>query len=1153
MKIWDISIRQPVFMTMILAAGIIMGVFSYFRMPVDVFPSVEFPIVAVITVYPGAGPTEVEEQVTKKLEAELSTIGGVDQVNSTSSEGVSTIIIQFNLNQSADKVSQEVREKVNILRNSLPTGIQEPIIRRFNPSDQAIMLFGVADTTGRLSPVELRQLVEDTVQAPLQRVPDVAAVDVEGGLVREVKINLNIAAMQARKISPQQVSGALQTENINIPGGALVENSREVTLRTPGNFQTLEDIRNVIISNRGTPIYLRDVADVVDGFETRESLTRLNGQESIVVSIRKQSGSNTVAVVDNVKAELEPIIAANPDLDIVIASDQAVQVRRSIDGAIEDLLWGSLLASLVVFFFFGDLRSTIVTIAGLPVIMISTLFFMQLSGIGLNNISLLALALVVGLVIDDAIVVRENILRWLNKGYKPREAASLGTEEVFLPVLATTATVMAVFLPVAYAQGIIGRFFVAFGFTVCIAMAISFFESLTMAPMLSAYFFNAKDDDDRKVTEQDDHEHAQENSWLNRFYGGFLGWALRYKWLSILITIVIVVASLYSTRFLDLAFVPAVDQHEINMSIRLPAGTPLEASQREAIKIEEILRQHPAVEDIFTTVGATGAPERLTFFLRLNEESTTRIVMDEIRQPLANAPGLSFTQGGGPGGATTDIGVEVRGLENVEYEALGQQAQAVLEQLQTIPGIVDLDMSYKPGRPETRFVIDRQKAAELGLSTAQIGATIRTLVNGDVVTTFRGEGTEADIRMQLNEESRTSVEDILNLSFLTPAGRLIPLRQVATVALATGPNQIARIDRQPVINITMNVAGRKVPGATTDVTNLVNVITPPAGITVALGGQAQQQTDGFRDLGLAMLLSVVFIYMVLASQFNSFIQPILIMLALPLAIIGALLALLITGFPLDLTAFIGFIMLMGLVTKNSILLVDFANREREKGIEANEAMRRAGPIRLRPILMTSLSLILAMIPVALGLSAGGEFRQAMAIAIMGGMVTSTLLTLVVVPVVYGMVIGFLDRVGARRRARREAKEVARRDSRRTDQETLPQPVSALAIVTAPIEPLQDAPSATNGKVQPTPNGLPHEPVTQESITVATKHQPTASTTSQPVSPKPAPPAVSTSGAHSGTKPLPKGLRLQGDGQTPPELTLRQQGGERSVYDLKPDQ
>jgi HAE1 family hydrophobic/amphiphilic exporter-1 len=1029
MRIWDLSIRQPVFMTMILTAGMVMGVFSYFRMPVDVFPNVEFPIVAVITVYPGAGPEEVEDQVTKRLEEELGAIGGIDQVQSTSAEGVSTIVLQFDLNQSADKVSQEVREKVNILRNQLPSGIQEPVVRRFNPSDQAIMRLGVADKTGQLSPVELRTLVENKIQAPLQRVPDVAAVDVAGGQEREIRINLDIQAMQARKISPQQVQQALQTENLNIPGGALVNDGREVTLRTPGNFQTLEDIRNVIVSNRSAPVYLRDVAEVVDGFKSRESLTRLNGQESVVVNVRKASGSNTVAVVDGLKETLEPIREENPDLDIVIASDQAVQVERSIDGAVEDLLWGSLLAAIVVLLFFRELRSTIVTVAGLPVIMIATLFFMHQSNIGLNNISLLALALVVGLVIDDAIVVRENILRWLHKGYSPREAASKGTEEVFLPVLATTATVMAVFLPVAYAQGIIGRFFVAFGLTVSIAMAVSFFESLTMAPMLSAYFFSAKEGKGEITAAHDDYATEIESNWLNRIYAAFLRWVLRYKWLTVILTTVIFAGSIYSTTFLTFAFVPTTDQHEFNMRMALPAGSPLALTEREAIKVEQILRQHPAVLDIFTSVGETGAPENISYFVRLTNESETRIVIDQVRQALANAPGLSFVQGGGPGGAATDVTVELLGLASTDYGALGAEAIKVQEALRGIPGLVDFTSSFKPGRPELRFVVDRQKAAQLGLSTAQIGSTIRTLVNGEKATTWRGEGAGADIRIQLSEESRANVEDILNISLLTPAGRQIPLRQVATTATVSGPNQIARTDRQPRITINMNVAGRPVPVVSGEVADLLPTLQAPlpAGMLVQLGGSAQQQTEGFRDLGLAMLLSVVFIYMVLASQFNSFVQPILIMLALPLAIVGAILALLVTQRPLDLTVFIGFIMLMGLVTKNSILLVDFANREREKGASADEAMRRAGPVRLRPILMTSLSLILAMLPVALGLSAGGEFRQGMSIAIMGGMITSTLLTLLVVPVAYGGVVGFLDRVGeqgAARRAARQARQLA---------------------------------------------------------------------------------------------------------------------------------
>ncbi len=1028
MKLWDISIRQPVFMTMVLIAGIVMGVFSYTRMPVDNYPNVEFPIVVVTTIYPGANPTEVQENVTEILEAELSTVPGMDMVQSTSSEGFSLLVLQFDLEQPADKVSQEVRERINVLQNELPSGAQAPVVQRYNPSDQPIMRLGVADKTGQLSPAELRSLVEDKIQAPLQSVPDVAAVDVAGGEEREIHIKLNVQAMQARRISAQQIIGALQSENLTIPGGSLITGERELSLRTPGNFQTLDDIRSVIVANRGTPIYLRDVATVEDGYKTRESITRLNGEEAVIINVRKASGSNTVAVIEGVKEELEPLIHDNPDLEIVIASDLSIEVEQSIDGAIEDLVLGAILAGLVVFVFFWEFRSTIVTIAGLPVIMIASLFFMDMLGIGLNNVSLLALALVVGLVIDDAIVVRENILRWLKKGYKPAEAASKGTEEVFLPVLATTATVLAVFLPVAYAEGIIGKFFVDFGLTVSIAMTLSFFESLTMAPMLSAYFFSAKEGQDREIDETEIDEYAEANTWLDRLYAGVLRGVMRVKWLTVIIAIAIFVASIYSTQYLSFAFVPPTEQHQFDMSVQLPAGTPLAASLQEAIKIEETLRAHPEVVDIFTTVGSTGAPESISFFVKLSDGSISRTVMDQVRQALVNAPNLSFALGGGPAGVGADVVVEIQGLSSTDYDALGIEAAAVMAQLQAIPGVVDLKSSYQEGRPEMRFVVEREKAAQLGLSTAQIGSTIRTLVTGEVASIFRGEGPEADIRVQLGEDGNTGIEEILNLSLLSQTGQLIPLRQVAQVEEAIGPNQISRSDGRPVISISLNAAGRPAPEVTAEVERLLPTIQLPAGMTVKLGGTAEAQTDGFESLGLAMVLSVIFIYMVLASQFNSFVQPFLIMLALPLAIVGALLSLLVTGRALDLTAFIGFIMLMGLVTKNGILLVDFANRARDKGLNATEAMLQAGPVRLRPILMTSLSMILAMIPLVLGISAGGEFRQSMSIAIMGGLITSTLLTLLVVPAAYGIVVGFQEYLAARaaeRRARRAAERAAR--------------------------------------------------------------------------------------------------------------------------------
>lgn len=1053
MKIWNLAIKQPIFMTMILTAGIVMGILAYTRMPVNLFPDVEFPVVVVRTVYPGASPEEVEEQVTARLEDELSTSSGLESIQSTSSEGFSLIILQYDLDLEVDKASQDVRDKVNLIRNELPSGVQDPVVQTFNPTDQPILSFSIADSSGRLSPSELRRLVEETVQKPLERIPDVSAVDVSGGEVREIQVNLNPQAMQALRIAPQQVTAALQSANINLPGGAVEDNGKELLIRTPANLETVADIGNIIISQRAAPIYLRDIAAVVDGFEKQDRITRLNREDAIVLSIRKTSGSNTVTVAHGVKEELAAVLAADPNLHMVMTSDQSEEVEESTDGAVEDLLYAAALAALVMLFFFRDLRNTLVTVAGLPVILIATLFFMDLFGISLNQISLLALALVVGLVIDDGIVVRENILRWVEKGFSPRVAASLGTAEVGLPVVAIGATILAVFLPVAFAQGIIGKFFLDFGLTVSIAMVISVFEAVTMAPMLSAYFFKKQPgaidvelDELDKLEEkgfaisEEWEDDSHNNSWLNRVYGKMIGWTLRHKVWAILIAVVIIVASFSSIVLIEVSFLPETSQPEFSVSMNLPGGTPLRMTLHEAVKIEDILLQHPAIADVVTTVGGTGAPEEATFNVSLRENLpdsiTAKSVIADLRGPLANVPGIIFTTAsGGLGDAAGDITLEVVGIDGTDYNELGKEATRIGDQLTENPNLADINVSYRPGRPEMQIKIDRQAAADLGLDVAQIAATVRLLVNGDVATTFRGEGDEADIRVQINQGEQFGQEEILNVNLMSAGGNLIPLRNVAHIEIATSPNSISRINREPSISISANVVGgQSVPSATEDMVGLINEWQMPAGMEVRLGGEAADQAEALGSMILALLLGVVFVYMVLASQFGSFIQPLLIMLAMPLAIAGAIVALLIANRPLDMTAIIGFIMLMGLVVKNSVLLVDFANRARKKGATADEAMLIAGPVRLRPILMTSLSMILAMIPIALGLSAGGEFRQPMSIAIMGGMITSTLLTLLVVPLAYGVVIGFQDRMAARRKRRLAHKEMAHLEKYHLQQE-----------------------------------------------------------------------------------------------------------------------
>ncbi len=617
-----------------------------------------------------------------------------------------------------------------------------------------------------------------------------------------------------------------------------------------------------------------------------------------------------------------------------------------------------------------------------------------------------------------------------------------------MAVLAISAVIVAVFLPVAFSSGMVGQFMRDFGLTVSIAVVISTFEALTLAPMISAYFFatGKKKSKDKKKGKEEEAE-AQESvmteegividdiqieeeagqGWMYRLYGGMLNWTLDHKRITVLLSIIVVGVSMLSFPFINKTLLASIDEGQFTASLILPAGTRLDVTDEQAMMIEESLLSHPDVESVFTTVGRQGASEEATFLVEAKDGAETRAVMDEARSQLAEVSGLSFQESGGAfsfgigGLAGRDIVVEVKS-ENGSSDSLGAGVDHLVSELMKIPGLTDVEQSFRTGKPEMSVDVDHERAAQYGLSSAFVGATIRTLLTGDVASTYRGEGEDADILVRLQEEDRADLEDVLNYKLMSPTGQLVPLRNVATASLSTGPVTISRLNRQPTVTIGANYSGLGEGEALADVNALLATVAMPEGITAELGGQTAMQQEVFGDLFLSMALSILFVYMVLASQFGSFTQPGIIMISMPLAIIGAILALLLTGNPMDMTAMIGFIMLMGLATKNSILLVDFANQERKRGATADQAMRKAGPIRLRPILMTAISLIAGMIPVAMGLGAGGDFRAPMAIGIIGGMTTSTLLTLFIVPLVYAIWVGFQDRWTARRAAKKEAAE-----------------------------------------------------------------------------------------------------------------------------------
>lgn len=1022
---------------MVVLAAVVVGALAFTSLPVDLLPNVSFPVVAISTVYPGAGAADVERSITKPIEEAVSSLNGVDTVTSTSQENLSLVTIQFKLEADPQKAAQDVQEKINAIRGTFPRDALSPTVQRFDFTAAAIMTLGVTDTSGTLKPDELRRFVDDKIKSRFERINGVAQVNVTGGLQRQIQVQLNLDALRSRRIAPAQVTNAVAQANASLTGGRMLENGQDVLIRTPGEFASLEEIKNVIITTqRGVPVYVRDVATVTDGFADVDTYSRLNGTDSIAISIQKQSGTNTVGVADAVQAELAKIRAENPNLTVVVASDQSTFIRESVNDSLLDLGLGAVFAALVVLFFFRDFRNTVVTVVGLPVIIIATFAAMQFLGLSLNLLTLLALSLAVGLVIDDAIVVRENIFRHMERGEDPKTASLNGTNEVGLAVLAMTLTVVSVFLPIAFVSGIIGRFFQSFGLTVTAAVLISLVEAFTLAPMLSAYWFKKRKlkPEAQKAVElahQQAHGGAEleeattaKLGWLDRAYRTALAWTLRHKLITAGIGGLVFLGIVACIPLLQFNFLPNIGQNTLSLAILMNPGTPLDVTDAQARKIEATVRELPEVEDIFVTIGGQGTPERATFLVKLKEANVAPRVEKELREKLAGTPGLAFSSGGIAGGGTGVTGrtVQMNLQTTGSVNDLVTASQQILDAVQNVPGIVDLGRSYQSGKPELHIDVDRDKAARLGLSTAAVGATVRTLVNGDTASRYREPGKEADIVVRLRPQDRSRLQDILDLSLTTTTGQVVPLRNVATLSNASGPTALERLNRESKITVGANILGRAQQTVADEIQARVEKLPLPAGVTVKFGGQVQQFNESFRSLFISLLLSVLFVYMVLASQFGSFTQPLIMMLALPLSLLGAFLALLLTGIAFDLTAMIGIIMLFGLVTKNSILLVDFANRLRREGMSREEALLAAGPIRLRPVLMTSLSLILGSLPVALGLGTGGSFRQPLALVVIGGLITSTILTLLLVPTAYAL----LDQVQSRfhRKPKVEATQAA---------------------------------------------------------------------------------------------------------------------------------
>ncbi|MFV9502982.1 MAG: efflux RND transporter permease subunit [Oscillochloridaceae bacterium umkhey_bin13] len=1027
----DVSIRQPVFITMMMLAVVTFGILSFRTTPVNLLPDIDIPVMSVAIVYPGAGPESVADQVVRPIEDSVNTIAGLKALTSNASEGLAVIVLEFVSGTDIVEADQAVRERVNAVFPALPRDVRQPVFQRFDPNQDPIMSIAIAGNQGQ-TPLALREQIEREIVPLIQRAPGVGNVDVSGGEQRQINVLMDLARLQAYGILPVQITNSLRQANANLGLGSITEGDTSVSLRAPSLLQTPADIERIQIT--GTPYRIGDVAVVEDGVAEVTSFARLDGSDAILLSVRKQSGTNTVTVADNVQAALTTIFAARPDLTYTIPRDDSEAVRSSVISSLEELIFASIAAFLVVWFFFRNLRSTIITMSGLPVILIGTFIFMPFFGLSVNLITLLALSLCVGLVIDDAIVVRENIFRHLERGEEARVAASRGTWEVGLSVLAMTLTIVAVFVPVTFAEGTAGIVFRSFGIVIAVAILLSLVEAFTLAPMLSANVFpNIKV---KPHAEQGPHHDAVPDLKLDQLegehierdaslvqearedpgrmgvaYGKLLAWTLattRNQLIVIGVAVGVLLLSFVVASGLKFSFFPEQDPHEFLMGFEAAPGTTLAETNRLAAQAEQILLADPAVETVIANVGFTGNPERSQFFVKLVGRTPTIPVQERLREQLLFLPRLAFAL---PSFQPTSTGVAGRELQvsiqsTRPLDELAPVVRAVQTELSAMEGLVDIDTNFQTGKPELRFLADPTKIGELGITNDDIATSVRAMISGERATVLRQNGNDSDVVVRLREEDRTGVASLGAISIPTRSGT-VPLSSLGTVELADSPVSIRRYNRLNQVIVGANLQGRNLGEAQAEVDQRLLALGIPNDILISYVGVAQQTTEGFDSLLLAMALSVLFVYMVLASQFGSFAQPLVIMMAMPFSFIGAFLALRLLGVDLDITGMIGLIMLLGLVVKNSILLVDFTNRLRELGLHKHEALRLAGAIRLRPILMTALSLIAGALPTAIGLHVfgtgeGSEFRKGLAWVIIGGMTTSTLLTLLVVPTTYSL-------------------------------------------------------------------------------------------------------------------------------------------------------
>ncbi|SYZ73975.1 Acriflavin resistance protein [Candidatus Zixiibacteriota bacterium] len=1027
MKLAEVAIKRPVFTVMMIMALVVLGYASFSQMSIDLTPDINFPFVTVSTVYQGASAEAMETEVTRKIEDAVNPISGVKHITSYSQEGYSFVFIEFVLEKDPQVAAQEAREKVAAIRGDLPKDIDEPVVAQYDPESAPIISIAI---TGQRPFRELTTLAEDQIQKQLEAIPGVGSAEIVGGYTRQINIWLDVQKMESYEISVDKVQQALAAANLEIPGGRIDERNTEFLVRTMGRLSKVSQFGDIPIDNpHGQPVYLKNIATVEDGIEEKRSLARVDGKEAITINISKQSGSNTVEVARNVKAAISRIgREIPPDVKIELLADDSTFIEDSIDDVLVNIYYGGLLAILVIFLFLADIRSTIISAVAIPTSIIATFTLMRLLNFTLNMLSLMGLSLAVGLLIDDAIVVIENIFRHMDSGEKPFRAAYNATKEIGLAVMATTFSIVAVFVPVAFMSGIVGRFFYQFGMTVAFAVVVSLFVAFTLTPMLSSRFLKKEGGDVEppkfaparavwKLYRLILKGIAPWNRFFDKvtvWYRTTLGWSLRHRLIVITFAVLSFIFAMFLIKFVGVEFMPQTDQGRVSVDFETPPGTDLQLTSARAAQMEKIISKFPGVELMFTTIGSGQNPVNVgNIYVKLVDKSNRPYsaleMVDQIRQAILAVPGvkIAVSAGRGEGGQSKQVEVSIRGLDLDILSQISDKVEAIVRKT---PGTVDVDNNLEKAKPELRISVDRGLANDLGLNVYDIAASTRNLVDGEVVSRYKDGDKEYDVRIRLKEGDRESAEDIGRLIIASKKDVtgmrtfLVPLSNVAQLEKTASVGKFNRYDRLREVKVSSNVTGNYFSGSVTNqVIAEASKINLPPGYYIGKTGFGEMQDESFANIFTALALAIIFVYLLLASQFESFFDPFSIMFSLPLSMVGAIVALLVFRNSISIISLIGIIMLMGLVTKNAILLIDFVKQNRRRGVERTEAILIAGPIRLRPILMTTFAMIFGMLPLALGIGSGAEFRAPMGRAVIGGLISSTLLTLVVVPVIYTVI------------------------------------------------------------------------------------------------------------------------------------------------------